>query len=152
MQEKSLSEGFEFESQRLDSNQGTSRLLHSIAAHLHRYSSELDSLDTILSATLKHRQILQKTHEQLESATFIGICQDFAQLASHLKQAKSFVTELEQKSQNILALVSLQEKDTEMALSDHSQVVSSDTIGERSVHGLEWPEDARHLTSNSGGC
>lgn len=82
-------------------------MLHSIAAHLHRYSSELDSLSYILEDIVCHRKALEinRRTSPVDEANFMQICRSFAQLASHLRQAKSFVQELEQKLQNILALV-----------------------------------------------
>ena len=54
---------------------------------------------------IDHRKALQKNKGPPDEASFVQVCHSFEQLASHLKQAKSFVNELEQKLQNILALV-----------------------------------------------
>jgi hypothetical protein len=70
-----------------------------MAAHLHRFKSELEWLENTtawLQRTLKDYHPAEEAgHESLEFA------------ATQLKSANDFAVELEKKIQNILALVSL---------------------------------------------
>ena len=84
------------------------RALHSIAAHLQRYGSELASMEDALS------DIIRQHHQWLTDLRSNGneivagenlVCYGLDHIASHLRQVKAFLTELKTKLENILALV-----------------------------------------------
>ena len=86
---------------------GLSRALHSIAAHLQRYLSELKSLQAIVIelstdySTVHEREISTGAVGDFEQAA-----RGYNQVLSQVEAAHEFAVELEKKTQNILALVS----------------------------------------------
>ncbi|KAF8540428.1 hypothetical protein BDD12DRAFT_28619 [Trichophaea hybrida] len=80
------------------------KALHAMAAHLHRYRSELGSLeDTIEDISMHHKEFHEcddRTHSD-QSRIALG----FSQVKSQVKSVNSFSKELENKIQNILALL-----------------------------------------------
>lgn len=102
------------DSTNLDQNAVTNKALHIMAAHLHRYSSELERLENILRE-------LQSWHDNLSSVTDANKRDEvdddylqawrrvklaYAQILSQLRATRAFGKELENKIDNILALVS----------------------------------------------
>jgi len=92
-----------------DLNTEMNRELHIMTAHLHRYGSELGWFEDIVAdiSTYHKRFFLGQLDDikELESAgqrLSVGI----AQVASQLKAVNCFRQELENKTRNILALVS----------------------------------------------
>lgn len=71
-----------------------------MAAHLHRYSSELASIEeTVLDIFNRHKPLnSRKAFERVQDG--------LAQILSQVKSVRNFEAELEKKIQNILALVS----------------------------------------------
>ena len=85
--------------------QDINRGLHAVAAHLHRYTSELKSIDDTIDAIFQyHRKILNPEGLALGGA-FQKIEDNLYHIASQLKAVKDFEEELEKKIQNSLALV-----------------------------------------------
>lgn len=82
-----------------------SRALHSIAAHLHRYGSELSSTQDTLEDVIKHHKNYQDAFPPQNITRNQTKYHYFNQIASHLKQVKTSLQELEVKLQNIMALV-----------------------------------------------
>ncbi|CAG7566090.1 unnamed protein product [Fusarium equiseti] len=84
-----------------------------MAAHLHRYKTELNGIGLILSDLRTHRRDMTHipTHEDDEpvcsepSLTVDHEAQRIERLASHLRAISNFCDELEKKVQNILALL-----------------------------------------------
>lgn len=75
------------------------RALHSIAAHLHRFRSELSSTEgIILELNTQYAAILEG--DDADKAA-----RGFNQVLSQMQATSRFVKELEKKIQNILALV-----------------------------------------------
>jgi hypothetical protein len=85
-----------------DFNNETSKALHTMTAHLHRYGSELGWLEDIVSDIAQHRETYFRSIRatEPERMTF-GI----AQIASQLGAISSVRQELENKTKNILALL-----------------------------------------------
>lgn len=84
------------------------RALHSIAAHLHRYLSELNSLQGVIVDLATHYESVYEGEEEashLES--FQAASRGFSQTLSQIEASHAFAQELEKKIQNILALVSV---------------------------------------------
>lgn len=79
----------------------TSKALHAIAAHIHRYKAELDSLE---ETGAEISRVFAATHGQ-DGTSIANI--DYVK--SQLKATNAFVKEQEKKTQNILALVSIAE-------------------------------------------
>lgn len=87
-------------------HQELNKVLHAMAAHLHRYASELTSTEfTIENLETWHRYIHEK-HPSDNEGEYQEIEQNFSQVASQLQSIMCFEQELEKKIQNILALVS----------------------------------------------
>ena len=93
-------------------HQEINRALHAIASHLHRYTSELSSIEDTINAIVKYHH---KFHPL--GANFERVADGFHQVASQLKAAKDFELELEKKTQNSLALVRHHEGDVSKLLS-----------------------------------
>lgn len=84
------------------------RELHSIAAHLHRYLSELRSLREIVVDLLVHYKSIHAPEiERGNLEDFEQASSGFRQVLSQIEASQDFATELEKKTQNILALVSV---------------------------------------------
>lgn len=96
--EKGLQEEMDDESAKNASYNDISKALHAMAAHVHRYRTELDSLEDTGSEI---ERFFAATHGQ-DSPSLVGI----GQVKSQLKATNAFVREQEKKIQNILALVS----------------------------------------------
>lgn len=80
------------------------RALHSVAAHLHRYGSELKAIqDNLTDIVQIYRNFRDAQHD---AGPENGSLSSFDQIATQVKQVKAFRWELEVKLQNILALVS----------------------------------------------
>ncbi|CAI7604246.1 unnamed protein product [Penicillium manginii] len=85
---------------------GINQALHSIAAHLHRYISELKSLQGIVSDLATHFDALcagdaeDKDFRTLEQAS-----RGFSQVSSQVEALHDFTRELEKKIENNLALL-----------------------------------------------
>ncbi|KAL8787043.1 MAG: hypothetical protein Q9195_007948 [Heterodermia aff. obscurata] len=86
--------------------QEISRALHAIAAHLHRYTSELTSIEDTKVAIIKlHQSNLLNTDTQISGPSFGRVEDGFDNIGAQLKVAKDSVLEFEKKVQNILALL-----------------------------------------------
>lgn len=98
----------------IDTSKDLNIALHIMAAHLHRYKTELNRIGLILSDLRTHRHDMTNipTHEDDEpvcsepSLTVDHEAQRIERLASQLRAISNFCDELEKKVQNILALVS----------------------------------------------
>ena len=83
-----------------------SRALHAIAAHLHRYTTELTSIEDTKAAIIKiYQSDLLQPDTRSSGLSRARVEDGFDNIASQLKVAKDFVLELEKKIHNILALV-----------------------------------------------
>ncbi|KAF2726635.1 hypothetical protein EJ04DRAFT_582560 [Polyplosphaeria fusca] len=80
------------------------RALHSIAAHLHRYGSELKSLEATISDMDKQLTEVCNFHERTDDANR-QIIHGLNHIASQVREINDFVLELEKKLNNILALL-----------------------------------------------
>jgi hypothetical protein len=82
-----------------------------MAAHLHRYGSELGWFEDIVSDISKHHEQFFKDvpSKSGDTRTLAGqrLSIGLVQIASQLKAVNTFRQELQHKTQNILALVSL---------------------------------------------
>ncbi|KAF4471171.1 hypothetical protein FALBO_1914 [Fusarium albosuccineum] len=82
------------------------RALHSVAAHLYRYLSELQSMKSIVTDLLAdyksvhHEEISSGKLDDLEEAT-----RGYSMILSSVEATYQFAVELEKKTQNILALL-----------------------------------------------
>lgn len=87
--------------------QNINRGLHSIAAHLHRYQSELKSLERIVVDLSTHYDCMKcgDTSEEKGDMESENDTRSFGQILSQVEACYDFATELEKKAQNILALV-----------------------------------------------
>lgn len=92
-----------------DLNMEISKALHTMTAHLHRYGSELGWFEDIVADILDHHEYFlgNQVNVGVNQNKFTGerISLGIVQVASHLKAVNSFRRELENKTQNILALV-----------------------------------------------
>lgn len=87
--------------------QGINKGLHSIAAHLHRYQSELQSLEGIVTDLSSHHDYMECSEgSEGDSGGSENGTRGFSQVLSQIEACHDFATELEKKAQNILALVS----------------------------------------------
>lgn len=77
------------------------RALHAMAAHLHRYTSELKSTDDITALIMEHHA-LELRHDR----EFQKVERDLLRIQLQFRAIKGFLVELEQKIQISLALVS----------------------------------------------
>lgn len=89
------------------------KALHIMAAHLHRYSSELERLEDIVCELLSRHEKSMSLIEMPSDDSSVALPQEwhraklgFEQIMSQLKAIRSFAKELESKITNILALVS----------------------------------------------
>jgi hypothetical protein len=77
-----------------------------MAAHLHRYGSELGWFEDIVSdLSVYHNEFFSVYHGQTEEAGQ-RLSAGFVHIAAQLKAVNTFRQELQHKTQNILALVS----------------------------------------------
>lgn len=84
------------------------RALHSIAAHLQRYGSELASMREALSDIVRHHNDFLKGARAVpfDPARHTNLVGDgLDELVAHLRQVEAFLQELKVKVENILALV-----------------------------------------------
>ena len=95
--EKRLQEDIDDESAANTFYNEISKALHAMAAHIHRYGTELGSLEDTSSEVMR-----VFATDGRDSASLVGI----EQAKSQLKATNAFVREQEKKVQNILALVS----------------------------------------------
>ncbi|RNJ61248.1 hypothetical protein D7B24_000102 [Verticillium nonalfalfae] len=83
------------------------RALHSIAAHLQRYLSELKSLRGIAAdLSANHASVHANAAEHGNEDALKQAARGFAQVLSQVDAAHELAVELEKKTQNILALIS----------------------------------------------
>lgn len=88
-----------------DFNNNLNKILHAMAAHLHRYGSELGRFADIvdhIEKQFKEMGLQSDTENDVQCRTSSAI----EQVKSQLKDINTFRQELEYKTQNILALVS----------------------------------------------
>ena len=105
-QEKRLQEEIDSEAKATNTYSVVNRALHSVAAHLHRYGSELKAIqDTLADIMHAYREFGKSRHEDYANAEKLSHT-SFDQITTQVKQVKAFRWELEVKLQNILALVS----------------------------------------------
>jgi hypothetical protein len=98
----------------LNLNTVINKALHIMAAHLHRYSSELERLENILRELLSWHESLSNLielngrDEALETHIQAWRCAKLAyeQILSQLRAIRAFGKEIGRKIENILALVS----------------------------------------------
>lgn len=111
--------------------------LHSMAAHLHRYASELQSLDdTVSDIKARHSLFTDPAYHNSAHAAIevlgCGVQFSLEEISHQLSVVKSLRSELESKIQNILALVfllgSLQlcGADTLLAIQSHTDIDRQD--------------------------
>lgn len=80
------------------------RALHAMSAHLHRYGSELLSMeDTISDLIIRHRNAFSTSTNPVDSVAKIEA--SLAEAKGQVKAAETMRLELGQKTQNILALL-----------------------------------------------
>lgn len=87
----------------------TNQSLHCMAAHLHRYGSELRSLSDILIDLKSYNRDLHDefvVHGVRDVEALGNIMATLEQAGSYLAAIRSFRDELQQKIDNVLALVS----------------------------------------------
>jgi hypothetical protein len=92
-------------------NTEINKALHTMTAHLHRYGSELGWLQDIVSDISAHHASYHEdrtAHREVVKISAGGrVSLGLRQVGSQLKAVTSFRQELENKTRNILALVSL---------------------------------------------
>jgi hypothetical protein len=83
-----------------------SRALHSIAAHLHHYLSELRSVQSIAADLLSHYECVQADRPTTETDRdrFGDASRSTSQVLSQIEATHDFAKELKKKTQNILRL------------------------------------------------
>lgn len=86
--------------------QNVNKGLHCIAAHLYRYRSELRSLERIIVDISTHYDFLNRCGNGEAGAGSENDGRRLGQILSEVEACHDFATELEKKTQNILALVS----------------------------------------------
>lgn len=103
-----------------DFNQTLNKTLHTMAAHLHRYGSELGTIadivdhvekrfeETTVLASSSEDDALNDTGDIIPRRGRQRTRSPIDQVRSQLKDIDTFRQELERKTQNILALVSLE--------------------------------------------
>lgn len=92
---------------------GINQALHSIAAHLHRYISELKSLEGIVVDLSTHFDSLCANDSQdSDLSTLEQASRGFSQVLSQVEALHDFTKELEKKIENNLALVSFYRRET----------------------------------------
>ncbi|KAL9131757.1 MAG: hypothetical protein Q9217_000362 [Psora testacea] len=80
------------------------RALHAMSAHLHRYGSELSSTeDTISDLIIRHGKVFGTVTDAASSVAQIEV--SLAEAKGQVRAAETIRLELEQKTQNILALL-----------------------------------------------
>ena len=87
------------------SHQDINRALHAMAAHLHRYASELKSLDDKTAAIIEHYPLIIGHESRTSDMAFRVIEDGLNQIHSQIKAVIDFEIELEKKIKNNLALV-----------------------------------------------
>lgn len=110
--------------------QGINKGLHSIAAHLHRYQSELKSLEGTVTDLSTHHDYVECSEgvsEGSENGT-----RGFSQVLSQIEACHDFANELEKKAQNILALVISSRIEDCCDLKTHN-ILPSYSIGSKST-------------------
>ncbi len=88
------------------SHQDINRALHAMAAHLHRYTSELKSIDDTIALIMKHHELVIKGSARKPSGAYERVESGLVQITSQVKAVIDFEVELEKKIQTSLALVS----------------------------------------------
>ncbi|VUC30643.1 unnamed protein product [Clonostachys rosea] len=81
------------------------RALHSIAAHLHRYISELNSLKAITNDLIKFYASIYSNGGSLSDEDLAQLTLGFEQVLSQVEASLDFALELEKKTKNILDLL-----------------------------------------------
>lgn len=87
------------------SHQDINRALHAMAAHLHRYASELESLNDITAAIIEQHPLITGHEPRTSDMTFRVIQDGLHQIHSQIRAVIGFEIELEKKIKNNLALV-----------------------------------------------
>jgi len=77
-----------------------------MAAHLHRYTSELKSIDDTIALITKHHGSIMRGGAKNPGEAFERVKSGLIQITSQVKAVKDFEVELEKKIQTSLALVS----------------------------------------------
>lgn len=90
------------------SHQDINRALHAMAAHLHRYASELQSLQDTTAAVIEKHPLVTGHDPQTPEKAFQVIEDDLNQTQSQIKAIIDFEIELEKKIKDNLALVTTQ--------------------------------------------
>ena len=88
------------------SYQDINRTLHAMVAYLHRYASELTTIDDTIVAIARHHQSVMDCEVAMRGGVYHKVEDDLSHVASELKAIKDFGMELEKKIQNSLALAS----------------------------------------------
>lgn len=88
------------------SHQDINRALHAMAAHLHRYTSELKSIDDTIVAVTKSHCLVMGVEDRTTNPTYDRVETGLQQITSQVKAVRDFEGELEKKIQTSLALVS----------------------------------------------
>jgi hypothetical protein len=95
-----------------DMNTEVSRALHTMAAHLHRYGSELGWFEGIVADLSAHHDRFFQTQSgranKAETSAGQRLSVGLVHIAAQLKAVNTFRQELQYKTQNILALVRFQ--------------------------------------------
>ncbi|KAK6062988.1 hypothetical protein SCUP515_12830 [Seiridium cupressi] len=110
------------------------RALHSIAAHLHRYLSELKSLQGVIVDLATHYESVHESDEASHLESFDTAARGFSQILSQVEASHDFAQELEKKIRNILALTDAQ-LGQKMAKASHAlaEEMKQDSIAMRTI-------------------
>jgi len=104
-QEKALQHEMDSEHDSTDFYAKLNRALHAIAAHLHRYHTDLNCVEATVTQIVHQLTQMRHTHEAYEDANRKTV-HGLEQTASQLRATNDFSQEVKEKSRNILALVS----------------------------------------------
>ena len=127
--------------------QNISKELHTMAAHLHRYTSELASIEDTIAAISKHHTVPKGDESQSTAGRVVdGIQQIFSQL----KAVQNFRCELDKKAQNALALVTTCDHLCFAFSTDCESALQPYPARQRPYHGSQQHSNAADLTRNAG--
>ncbi|PVH92281.1 hypothetical protein DM02DRAFT_663083 [Periconia macrospinosa] len=101
-QEKTLKQEMDSENDSTNFYANSNRALYSIASHLHRYRSELNSLEATITNKSHQLTEMRHIHESTDDANR-RIVHELDQTGSQVKATNDFSQELEKKLSNILA-------------------------------------------------
>ena len=105
IQEISLQNDGETQATASTSHQEINRALHAMAAHLHRYASELKSLSDTMTAITRTHPLIKSRQPQVSNEAIRMIEDGLSQIHSQIMAVIDFEVELEKKIKNNLALV-----------------------------------------------